>query len=87
MEGFWAVHGIVFVLCMFFFPRVTLLLATVWGGLLWWLGLVFVPRLTVAILALPYYDTNPILVILTWIWALSGETAEKSYIPRTETTH
>ena len=26
-----------------------------------------------------YLDTNPILVILSWIIALSGESAEKSY--------
>src|ERR1035437_9053 len=60
LVNFWDVHGLGFVICMFFFPRLTLFFATVWGGFLWWLGLIFVPRLMVAILAtLTYWTTNP----------------------------
>jgi len=65
---------------MALFPRLTLLFATASGGLLWWLGWICMPRLTVAILALNYYDTNPALVIITWIWALTGETTEKQNV-------
>ena len=76
--NFWDVHGLIFVVCLFFFPRVTLIFATAWGGLLWWIGWIFAPRLLVAILATTYYwETNMILVILNWFWAIGGEGAEK----------
>jgi hypothetical protein len=51
------------------------------GGILWWLGWLFVPRLLVAILAtFVYWHTNTFLVVLTWIWALGGESSEKKII-------
>jgi|SRR5579872_2345445 len=74
-------HGLWFILFMFCFPRLTMLFATAHGGLLWWLGWLFVPRLQVAIIAtLRYGETNTVLVIFTWIWALSGETGEKTVV-------
>ena len=79
--SFWAVHGIFFIFFLFFFPRLTMLftgIAFAWSGFLFWLGWVFAPRLTVAILATNvYWHTNPVLCILAWLWALGGETAEK----------
>ena len=43
-----------------------------------WLGWIFMPRITVAVIAsMLYFKTNPLLCILTWIWALVGESAEK----------
>ncbi len=80
--NFWDVHGIFFLAFMCFFPRLTLLFSSVAsGGLLWWLGWIFAPRLLVAILATTaYWNTNTILVVITWIWALSGETAEKAVV-------
>jgi len=76
--NFWDVHGIVFVIFLFFFPRLTMLFATAWGGILWWIGWFFAPRLLVAILATTYYwHSNTLLVILTWFWAIGGEGAEK----------
>jgi hypothetical protein len=78
---FWTVHGWGFIFCACFFPRLTMLFATAHGGFLWWLGLLFVPRLQVAILAtLHYGESNTWLVIVTWIWALSGESGEKKII-------
>lgn len=79
MENFWDNHGIFFILFMFFFPRLTLLFSNVaFGGVLWWLGWIFAPRLLVAVLATNiYWEANKILVILTWFWALSGESLEK----------
>lgn len=79
LVSFWDIHGIFFILFMFFFPRLTLLFSSVpFGGLLWWLGWLFAPRLLVAILAtINYWQTNPILVVLSWCWALSGESVEK----------
>lgn len=79
LVSFWEVHGIFFLIFMFFFPRLTLLFSSVpFGGLLWWLGWLFAPRLLVAILATAnYWQTNPILVVLSWCWALSGESVEK----------
>ena len=85
MIDFWDIHGIVFLIFMFFFPRLTLLFSSIpFGGLLWWLGWFIAPRLLVAILATSaYWDTNQILVIITWFWALGGESVEKGGIHRT----
>lgn len=83
--NFWDVHGIFFILFLFFLPRTTLFFGSlvfgtiVSGGFLWWVGWLICPRLLVAILATTgYWDTNPILVVMTWIWALGGEGTEKS---------
>ncbi len=80
--NFWDVHGVLFVVFMFFFPRLTLFFSSVAsGGILWWAGWLFMPRLLVAILATTeYWQTNQVLVILTWFWALGGEGAEKGAI-------
>jgi hypothetical protein len=79
--SFWSQHGIFFLFFMFFFPRLTMLFTGIcfaWSGVLFWLGWVFAPRLTVAALATTvYWHTNPVLCILAWIWAIGGETAEK----------
>jgi len=75
---FWDLHGIWFVIFLAIFPRLTLLFSSVIsGGWLWWLGWVFTPRLLVAILSLPFWETNSLLVIFTWFWALGGEYEEK----------
>jgi hypothetical protein len=82
MIDFWQVHGFLFIIFMFFFPRLTLLFSSVIsGGLLWWLGWFFAPRLLVAILATNvYWNTNPVLVVFTWVWTVSGESTEKSIL-------
>jgi len=80
---FWAVHGFVFILFMFFLPRLTTLAGLIWGtivsgGVLWWLGWLFCPRLLVAILGTTYYwDTNPVICVLAWFWALLGDCSEE----------
>lgn len=77
---FWKVHGPFFLIFISFFPRLTLLFSSIpFGGLLWWLGFFFAPRLLVAFLAtIAYWNTNPLLVTCAWIIALSGEPMEKS---------
>lgn len=82
MQDFWQAHGLLFIFFMFFFPRLTLLFSSVVsGGFLWWLGWLLTPRLLVAILATnSYWQTNRILVILSWIWALCGESTEKKVV-------
>jgi hypothetical protein len=51
------------------------------GGFLWWLGFFFMPRLLVAVLAtVAYGKTNPLLVVIAWIVAISGEFMEKKKI-------
>jgi hypothetical protein len=53
------------------------------GGFLWWLGFIFCPRILVASLAtVSYFHTNPILVIISWLIALGGETMEKVGVGR-----
>jgi len=81
MIDFWQVHGWGFLICMFFFPRFTMLFATPWGGFLWWLGLILAPRITAAILAAMIYgQSNIVLVVFAWILCLSGESGEKQAI-------
>jgi hypothetical protein len=66
-------HGIFVLICLALFPRLTLLIASfVTGGWLWWPGLVFTPRLLVAFLALPYWHTNPVLVVIAWSLAVGA---------------
>lgn len=60
------------------FPRITLLVSSIaTGGFFWWLGWLFAPHLLVAILAtMTYWDTNPILVVFAWLFALGGSSTE-----------
>lgn len=76
--NFWQEHGILFLIFATFFPRLTMLFAvSVPFGLLAWLGWLFVPHLTVAILATQYYwHTNPILCTIAWFIALAGTGGE-----------
>jgi len=78
--SFWETHSILFVICMFFFPRLTMLFGTTMGGgILYWVGWVLAPRITVAVLATYFFgSTNTLLVVLTWFWAIAGESVEKS---------
>lgn len=82
MHNFWEHHGWLFIMAMFFFPRLTMLLATTFGGgLLYYIGWLLMPRLTVAIIAtILFHDHNTLLLIFTWIWAFSGEAGEKIVI-------
>jgi uncharacterized membrane protein YccF (DUF307 family) len=51
------------------------------GGFLYWLGWFLAPRLTVAIIAtMLYADTNIVMVVLSWFWALGAESFEKRTI-------
>ena len=79
---FWDVHGWLFLIGIAAFPRLTMLLAvSVPFGWLAWLGWLFVPSLLVAILATNYYwDTNPVLCVLAWLWLMAkgGETGRRA---------
>jgi len=79
---FWDIHGFFFLICIAIFPRLTLLFSSVaFGGLFWWLGFFFTPRLLVAILAtISYWNTNKVLVIISWLFAVGGEFSEKYYL-------
>lgn len=81
-EDFFQKHGIFFLIFITIFPRLTLLLSSVvTGGVFWWLGFIFCPRILVASLAtVAYFHTNPILVVISWLVALGGETMEKAGI-------
>lgn len=79
---FFQKHGVFFLIFITLFPRLTLLFSSVaTGGFLWWLGFIFCPRILVASLAtVAYFHTNPVLVVISWIVALGGETMEKAGI-------
>jgi hypothetical protein len=72
-------RGVFFLFFITFFPRLTLLFSSVVsGGLFWWLSWLVCPRLLVALLATQaYFKTNPALVVVSWMVALSGEFFEK----------
>lgn len=78
-SNFWDHHGILFLIFIAIFPRLTLLFSNVAsGGLVWWLGWLFAPRILVAVLAtLAYWYQNPILVVIAWLAAFGGESSEK----------
>lgn len=77
---FFQKHGVFFLIFITFFPRLTLLFSSVVsGGFFWWLGFFFCPRILVASLAtVAYFHTNPVLVTISWVVALGGETMEKA---------
>lgn len=86
---FFTKHGWIFLITVALFPRLTLLVSGLifnsieFGGLFWWLGFFFAPRILVAILAtVAYWQTNKVLVILSWLIALGGESSEKIVIKR-----
>jgi len=87
ITSFWDNHGIFFLIFITLFPRLTLLFSSVpFGGVLWWLGFIFTPRILVSVLAtIAYWQQNPILVLISWLVALGGESGEKYYI-RSKTT-
>jgi hypothetical protein len=77
-------HGWIFLFSIALFPRLTLLVSGLFfssiefGGFLWWLAFLFAPRILVATLAtISYWSTNPVLVIISWLVALGGESSEK----------
>ena len=81
-NNYWDHRGIFFLIFIGLFPRLTLLFSSVAsGGLIWWLGWIFAPRILVAILAtLSYWNQNSILVVIAWLVAVSGESSEKTVI-------
>jgi hypothetical protein len=81
-SNYWDHHGLLFLLLLALFPRLTLLFSNVAsGGLFWWLAWIFAPRLLVAVLAtLAYWKQNPILVVGAWLVAIGGESSEKTVI-------
>lgn len=60
-----------------FFPRIALVFFfPIVSHVLWWLGWLVCPHLLVAVLALPYYDSNPALVIFSWCWGIIATSYE-----------
>lgn len=81
MRDFFDNHGVLTLVLLAVFPRLTLLIGSfATGGILWWLGWLFAPHLLVAFLSLAYWDTNPVLVVIAWIVALAGTSAETSTV-------
>jgi hypothetical protein len=75
---YWQVHGWLFLIAVTIFPRLTMLFAvSVPFGFLAWAGWLFVPHLTVAVLATTYYwQTNPVLCTIAWFVAIGGTAGE-----------
>ena len=70
-------HGLITLFGLAIFPRLTLLLGSfATGGVVWWLGFFIAPPFLVAVLSIPYWDSNPILVTIAWIMAFTGTGCE-----------
>lgn len=84
MYDFWDNHTWLFVIAMLFFPRLTMLFATSYGGgFLYWVGWALAPRLTVAIIATMLYSQhNIVMVVLAWLIAIGGDSYEKTIVVR-----
>ena len=71
-------RSFIFILGLIFVPRVTLLVSSIWfnlvtGGFFWWLTWLFAPRYLIAgIASAHYWDTNPFLVVCSWVVAILG---------------
>ena len=71
---FWTNHGIFFLLLCQLFPRLTIVFWTAFplgaDQIIAWL---LAPRFLAAYLATQYYwDTNPVLVMVAWVMAVSS---------------
>jgi hypothetical protein len=81
---FWANHGAIFLMGCVFFPRITILLFSAVSFGFWHIvGWIFTPHLLVAIIATTvYWDTNPFLVVISWLMAFGGTSAEIKIVRR-----
>jgi len=79
-SDFWDYHGWLQLLGWIMFPRLMFwFFSVITGGFWFWVGVFFVPRLMAAFwLTYGYFHTNPILCVLAWIFAITGEQTEKS---------
>jgi len=77
---FWELHGIWFIIFLAIFPRITMVVTGIFSaflGPLFFFGWLLFPRITIAILAsMIYFDTNPVLCVLSWFWAFGGTRVE-----------
>ncbi|MCP4912387.1 MAG: hypothetical protein GY909_04655 [Oligoflexia bacterium] len=81
-KDYWKEHGVLLLIGLTIFPRLTLLFSSIAsGGFLWWVAWFFAPRILVAVLAtISYWHNHPILVLFSWLVALGGESGEKHLI-------
>jgi len=88
-QNFWNNHGVFLLIFITLFPRLTLLFSSIpFGGFFWWLGFLFAPRFLVSILAtITYWNENPILVLISWLVAIGGESGEKYYVTKRTVYH
>lgn len=79
-EGFFETHTIAQILGWLFFPRLMFwFFSAITGNFFFWLGVLCIPRIMVAFWATSYYwETNPILCVFVWFYALCGEGTEKT---------
>lgn len=79
---FFAAHSILHLLGWALVPRIMFIFfSIISGGILFWIGVIFIPRIMVAYWATVYYwDTNMLLCVIAWLMAVSGEFGEKTWI-------
>lgn len=80
---FFEKYSLLTLLGLAFFPRITMFILLPWSGVFYVLGWIFAPHVVVAVLALNYWETNPLLVVGAWCFAVIG-TAFEIWIFRDE---
>jgi|GEM_PF-2847517 len=75
-------HNFITLIGLAIFPRVTMLIVSfkVNHNIDYYLGYIFAPHLLAAIYSLNYWDTNPVLVIIAWMFAIGATPAEIGYL-------
>lgn len=81
--NFFESYSLLTLLGLAFFPRITMFILLPWSGVFYVLGWIFAPHVVVAVLALPYWESNPLLVIGAWCFAVLG-TAFEVFVFRSE---
>jgi hypothetical protein len=81
---FFTTHSILHLIGWALVPRIMFIFFSLMsGGLLFWTGVILVPRIMVAYWATVYYwDTNILLCLAAWGLAVTGEFGEKVYISK-----
>ena len=79
---YWLIHGVLYAIALVFFPRITVwFFSCVSGGIIFWIFFLLFPRFFIPIIAAAaYWDTNPILVILSFGVFWPTEVTEKKIV-------
>lgn len=81
-ESFWKHHNLIQLIGWVCFPRMMFwFFSVITGGAWFWVGVLFAPYIMAAYWATQYYwDTNPVLCVFAWIFAVLGSIGESKTV-------